>query len=360
MENTSEYISSIGKISVYSFLVLAIFLSTVNSKNKLSNRLFALYLLVIAFDFTGFFSSIANDYPLLQSLKTASSLLQLPLYYLYVLAACYTNFKLVPKHVFHAFPFVVFVFTFGVFGYQSNVLLTYEIIGELQFVAYIITVFVILKKYKKVALENYSNTHLPVYRWLFQITLFSCIAHSFVVIRWWLSNSAYHKYTLYINIIISSCVLAITIFFVLKALYQPQLFTGIDIQLEPFYKGQKKIKKSKASENPKLKFLLAFMKREKPYLDFDLTLQKLAVQTDIPEKELSLLLNHDIDQHFFDFINTYRINDAKLLLKDPNKKELTVLEILYEVGFNSKSSFYTAFKKATQLTPSAYRKQALL
>ena len=98
------------------------------------------------------------------------------------------------------------------------------------------------------------------------------------------------------------------------------------------------------------------MTEEKPYLDFELTLQKLAIQVDIPERELSLLINHHLNKHFFDFINEYRINDAKILLKDPTKKELTVLEILYEVGFNSKSSFYTAFKKATNQTPTEYRK----
>jgi len=98
------------------------------------------------------------------------------------------------------------------------------------------------------------------------------------------------------------------------------------------------------------------MEKEKPYLDFGLTLQKLSIQTDIPEKELSILINHQLNKHFFDFINEYRINDAKTLLQDPAKKGLTVLEILYEVGFNSKSSFYTAFKKATNQTPTAYRK----
>ena len=98
------------------------------------------------------------------------------------------------------------------------------------------------------------------------------------------------------------------------------------------------------------------MVEEKPYLDFELTLQKLANQINMPEKELSLLINHHLNKHFFDFINEYRINDAKTLLKDPAKKEVTVLEILYEVGFNSKSSFYTAFKKSTNQTPTAYRK----
>ncbi|MDH7445958.1 helix-turn-helix domain-containing protein [Aquimarina sp. 2201CG14-23] len=233
--------------------------------------------------------------------------------------------------------------------------------GEIQFIVYIVTVFIILKKYKTVYLENYSNANYAIYKWLFQITVFSCIAHSFVIIRWYLSNSIYQEYVINTNIVISLSVLSITIFFVLKALYQPALFTGISIDLVPVKSFLEKqttkdnAQKNKA-ENEYLKKLTSVMQKEKPYLDFGLTLQKLAIQTDIPEKELSLLINHHLNKHFFDFINEYRINDAKILLKDPAQKELTVLEILYEVGFNSKSSFYTAFKKATHQTPSEYRK----
>ncbi len=96
------------------------------------------------------------------------------------------------------------------------------------------------------------------------------------------------------------------------------------------------------------------MQSEKPYLDDKLTLQKLAEQIKLPEKQLSSLINQQTGKHFFDFINEFRINDAKSLLK--SQPQLTVLEILYEVGFNSKSSFYTAFKKETGLTPTDYRK----
>jgi AraC-like DNA-binding protein len=54
-------------------------------------------------------------------------------------------------------------------------------------------------------------------------------------------------------------------------------------------------------------------------------------------------------------VNEYRIQKAMNILKDKSKNDLTVLEILYEVGFNSKSSFNTSFKKYTNLTPTAYR-----
>ena len=155
--------------------------------------------------------------------------------------------------------------------------------------------------------------------------------------------------------------LSITIFFVLKALYQPSLFTGINIDLNPvnsFFDKKIDINgiQNNKGKSEYISKLTSFMVEEKPYLDFELTLQKLANQINMPEKELSLLINHHLNKHFFDFINEYRINDAKILLKDPAKKEVTVLEILYEVGFNSKSSFYTAFKKSTNQTPTAYRK----
>ncbi|MNY38368.1 HTH-type transcriptional regulator CdhR [compost metagenome] len=97
------------------------------------------------------------------------------------------------------------------------------------------------------------------------------------------------------------------------------------------------------------------MADKEPFLDPSLTIQELSNQIDIPVRDLSILINHHMDQHFFDFVNEYRIQKAMIILKNPLKKDLTVLEILYEVGFNSKSSFNTSFKKYTNLTPTAYR-----
>ena len=76
-------------------------------------------------------------------------------------------------------------------------------------------------------------------------------------------------------------------------------------------------------------------------------------------KDLSLLINHDLNQHFFDFVNGFRIKKAMEMLSDPDKKEFTVLEILYDIRLNSKSSFNTAFKKQTGYTPTEYRKATL-
>jgi len=98
------------------------------------------------------------------------------------------------------------------------------------------------------------------------------------------------------------------------------------------------------------------MESQEAYLNPSLTLFELANGLDMPSIELSLFLNKSLNKNFFDFVNEYRIRKAMEILQDPNKREYTVLEILYEVGFNSKSSFNTAFKKYTKLTPTQYRK----
>ncbi len=99
------------------------------------------------------------------------------------------------------------------------------------------------------------------------------------------------------------------------------------------------------------------MSEEKSFLNPSLTIQNVSESIDIPLRDLSLLINHKLNQHFYDFVNTYRIEHAMVILKSATKSKLTILEILYDVGFNSKSSFNTAFKKHTGTTPTAYRKQ---
>ena len=101
------------------------------------------------------------------------------------------------------------------------------------------------------------------------------------------------------------------------------------------------------------------MQKEEPYLNPELTIQDLAKQLDKPVRELSVLINNKLNQHFYEFINTYRIEKAKELLKNTPSKEFTISEVLYEVGFNSKSSFYTTFKKQVGSTPKEYRKNVI-
>ena len=103
-----------------------------------------------------------------------------------------------------------------------------------------------------------------------------------------------------------------------------------------------------------VKHLLQFMKEQHPYLEHQLTLQKLALLTGFPAYRISDILNKHLSLNFFDFVNRYRIDEWKRRAQEA-PQSITIQELAYSVGFNSKSSFNAAFKKHTGQTPSEYR-----
>lgn len=103
--------------------------------------------------------------------------------------------------------------------------------------------------------------------------------------------------------------------------------------------------------------LREMMEKDKVYLDADLTLKKLAKPLNVHYNHLSQIINERMGKSFNDFINSYRIQEAKVKLSNPAEGKKTILEIAYETGFYSKSVFNTAFKKFTGMTPSQFRKE---
>ena len=98
------------------------------------------------------------------------------------------------------------------------------------------------------------------------------------------------------------------------------------------------------------------MKHDKLYLNSELNINMLAEVINVPKKTISQTINHVIGSNFSDYVNSYRIADARLQLEKKNRDSLSIKEIMYAVGFNSRSVFNTAFKKKTGLTPSEYQK----
>lgn len=99
-----------------------------------------------------------------------------------------------------------------------------------------------------------------------------------------------------------------------------------------------------------------YMEQEKPYLTPSLTLDKLAGQLRLQPRLLSNIINRHFDCNFFEFINSYRVEEAKRMLADNRYADKTMLDIMLDVGFNSKATFNTLFKKKAGMTPSEYRK----
>lgn len=92
------------------------------------------------------------------------------------------------------------------------------------------------------------------------------------------------------------------------------------------------------------------------YLDPEITLFKLAEKIDMPANKLSQIINQNTNKNFFEFINSYRVNNVISQLHSGKHHNLTLLSIGLSAGFNSKTSFNRTFKKYTNLTPSEYIK----
>lgn len=371
-------LQGIGSISVFVSLLLAFFLLTVKTENKLANRLFAWFFIFSAIDLSGFFIDVGTRNELnLEIFRSTACLFGMPLFYLFVLAVCYSDFRLKWKHLVHLLPFLLInlVFipriylstnidkdSFAATLNQMPEIYLIQILIEFQYVFYIVSVFLILKKYREIYLENYADSSTATYKWLFQITCVFLIAHSIVALKNVLRYSGFREIFLWTNVLVGAIALLITCWFIMKALNHPELFRGVNSKLQLAKDILPAVEEKTESKDvqddaisSQISTLKQYMAEKEPFLDPSLTIQELANQIDIPVRELSVLINHHMDQHFFDFVNEYRIQKAMGILKDQARSQLTVLEILYEVGFNSKSSFNTSFKKHTNLTPTAYR-----
>ncbi len=101
--------------------------------------------------------------------------------------------------------------------------------------------------------------------------------------------------------------------------------------------------------------LLQYMDKHKPYLQTELNQKMLAESVNLNVPKLSEVLNDGFQCNFNDFVNLYRINEAKKILSDPKNDFLNIEAIAYQSGFNSKTSFHRAFKKFVNKTPLEYR-----
>lgn len=96
--------------------------------------------------------------------------------------------------------------------------------------------------------------------------------------------------------------------------------------------------------------------KEKLYIESDVSLSKLGGLIGKNSQKTSEIINQYSNKNFNDFINYYRVEEAKRLLKREDYKNYTIATIAFDVGFSSLSSFNAAFKKFESQTPSSYRK----
>jgi AraC-like DNA-binding protein len=118
--------------------------------------------------------------------------------------------------------------------------------------------------------------------------------------------------------------------------------------------GQSKHKLTNIEIEDNYKKILDYFQNQKPYLDPAINLTRLSNMLNACSHNISLTINSKFGMNFFDLINSYRVEEAKILLKNIENNKLTIEGCGYNAGFNSKMAFYRAFKKYVRMTPSEF------
>ena len=302
-----------------------------------------------------------------------------PFLYFYVLSLLKDkiNYKWL---IIHFLPFIIY-FTLSNFSnieilpgppnsdFPSNQSLNYlpqimfTVIQSISLLGYSILTLFVLNKHQKNIQNHYSykDVYLTI-RWSYTIIVYFVSAYIFIVLTEGIIDD-------YLNIFPGDLqqVLISSFIYILGYLGIKQepvyINTNDDIEndnlsIEINEPSKEKYLKNKLNDDLKEEYktkILAFIEREKPYLQAKLSINDLSKATQIPKHFISQVINDSLGQTFYSFINSYRVNEVKKRIQEDNQDKYTLLSIALDAGFNSKSGFNNNFKLETGMTPIEYK-----
>ena len=345
-------------------VLLSLALLGAKSANKTANRLLAALTITISIVVSGAVLLTSNYvfvFPHLSRLHQPFVFLAGPLLFLYIRTLTSPERKLQKRDFLHFIPFALCAIILLPYYFQSSTdkirILSFEYLGHLdrwyyirstlfiiQLLVYLVLIARTIINYSRNVLERKSARDKAI---LFEIRFF-VVAVSVLWVAIILRLAIQSIPNLLVPLGASVLIYAMGY---LK-MRRPELSESDESAARKYEKSQLTPERSERYLNK----LLQFMEKERPFTDGDLTIQKLAQKLSIPGPHLSQTINERLGKSFPDFINSYRIEEAKKRLLDPALKHLSILGIAEEVGFSSKSSFNSVFKKHTGITPSEFRK----
>ena len=353
----------------FQLLFVGIFLITHKKGNRRNNTLLGTLFILIAWNMGGLtiqMNGVVLKWEFLLHIDDGFFLLYGPILYLYARGVIFRDFKLSGRNLLHLIPYLLLTILLLSLknltpGTSEEIIRNdlpwqFYLISALMyahFFVYLELTYKLLGKYRKIIKNKYSQIDQINLDWLsfslntFGIVAFVSLIHNFIGLA---ENRSVFMVTLVLLLIFVFYFVNKVIF---KALRQPEIFAGITQNETAKYLGSN-LTPGQIEEYRKQ--LLDLLWTDKPFFDPHLSLADLSEKLSVSTKHLSQVINQSFHKSFFDFINTYRIQEVQKILKESVDDKLTVLEAMYEAGFNSKSSFNTAFKKETGQTPTEFRK----
>ncbi|MDN5200364.1 helix-turn-helix transcriptional regulator [Fulvivirgaceae bacterium BMA10] len=334
-------ISSIGAIQSY---FLAFYVLSLKKRAEISNILLVALFLALAFRVTksvlwGFW----DDVPLwVLNIGFAAHAASGPFLLLYIYYYIYPERTFNNLNLLHVLPALILVIlctnlTLNDFWYAGG----YTFLLYYHLVYMILALLILVSGYRKIKEQKIDPDQVN-YKWIRNLWIGTTVLGMAYFSNYVLGLTSY-----FLGPVLYSCIIYVLSFYGLRnqQIFQKKLkeekYRNLNVSQEALDRYKKK--------------LLGTIRNEKPYLDPEFTLSKLSKMISVPNYILSHLFSNEFNQNFSEFINSYRIQEAQIKLKDPNFGHQKISSVAYDCGFNSLSSFNTAFKKIMKMTPSEFR-----
>lgn len=350
------------------------------NKKYISSFILSLVILITGYQRTTYTIGFMDWYDTYRNTKINYWLIPLtlavgPLLFFYVksITTSYFRFRkrdglhFIPVLIFIVYKIVIFVYDASLPGFEDTqngflkihldekyIQPLVEIIENLQMLLYFAFTFQLYYTYKRKIQDYFSNTYalelnwirnfLFVYAFLFLYKVFENVVGNSIIDLHWTQRWWYEFFS------------AIAILYIgIKGYFtDTNTLKDLNLSMQP----KQKSKTGATLQNEKLEkdkvTVENFMRQNSPFLNPDLNLTELSKMINISVPELSDIINSGFQKNFNDFINSYRVTAVQKMLENGKQKQLSLLGIAHECGFNSKATFNRVFKKLTSLTPSEY------
>ncbi|WP_066967457.1 AraC family transcriptional regulator [Microbulbifer sp. Q7] len=359
-------------------LLLAVFQSILPTRARHDGRLLTAFLLIIAVASSctlilwndQFALAPWFEQTLLPYLLFAALLLKGPAIYLYVCSLTRQKLAFNSKLAVHLLPALAILLCLAIFGISSTDLrlasdtanpspsLVIELIWDLVSLVpflYAVATLLQIRRYRHALKDEYSHFSEVELDWLSALAWGVCIAWAWTMVVHVVAKFSSENVADYMGIADNYLsFILINAFFAYSLTYAHQL-----LATQPKEEPREPASEPEEPTEPAIEKVRSAMENDRIFLKKNLNLEQFSERIDLPAKEVSAVINKHFGTNFFEFVNSYRVEAAKALLADPQNADMTVLDVLLESGFNSKSAFHRFFSRLVGMSPTEFRKQAM-
>lgn len=365
-------------MTVAECILLVVFQAILPVKNQLANRLLSIFLISIAIS-SACILVLWNDDVMLFNLfdeallpyfLATAQLLKGPMLLFYVISLTEDAFQFGRRHLPHLIPIALSLAWLLIFQLDSSDL-RFKTIGQTEterqianslwhFIK-IMPFFYALAAVNRVRLyrislhNQYSNFSPTEPTWLNMLSLGFLFTWSFSILVHVIAN------TVALGAPEVSDLFGITENYIIFILINA-LFINSVVHTHKLLTTKPEAAKDKTDEkltDSAIEKVQLGMEVQKLFLKQNLNIEEFSKRINLPVKEVSAVINKHYGTNFFEFMNSYRVEEAKRLLGDSQHADMTVMDVLLHAGFNSKSAFHRFFNRLVGMSPTEFRKQQL-